>query len=99
MSADLAKSKTAKINTAKLIQFYKSAKNSTRENKYIYYHERPVTALYHEQSRKKHFLYRELLKNTTFFENIYEGVIVFITSSTSVRYRNLSHPKFAVKVV
>ena len=31
MSADLAKSKTAK-----LIQFYKSAKNSTRENKYIY---------------------------------------------------------------
>ena len=48
---------------------------------------------------KKHFLYRELLKNTTFFENIYEGVIVFISSNTSVRYRNLSHPKFAVKVV
>ena len=36
MSADLAKSKTAKINTAKLIQFYKSVKNGTRENKYIY---------------------------------------------------------------
>ena len=34
--------------------------------------------------QKKHFLYRELSKNTTFFENIYEGVIVFIITSTSV---------------
>ena len=36
MSPNLAKIKTAKINTAKLVQFYKSAKNGTRENKYIY---------------------------------------------------------------
>ena len=36
LSPDLAKIKTVKINTAKLVQFYKSAKNGTRENKYIY---------------------------------------------------------------